>query len=105
MSEKRAVVTGGAGFIGSHIVDALIEKGSSVSSATATLPRGFTVGPGTVVADDSAKGDVDIVMGNKVAVCATQTWPHAHAFSLLDAVVAESLRQESNTGLPLWLCE
>ena len=30
-SVKRAVVTGGAGFIGSHIVDALIEKGYEVS--------------------------------------------------------------------------
>ena len=94
-----------ARFVPQLATDALIEKGSSVSSATATLPRGFTVGPGTVVADDSAKGDVDIVMGNKVAVCATQTWPHAHAFSLLDAVTAESLRQDPGTGLPLWLCE
>lgn len=94
-----------ARFVPQLATDALIEKSSSVSSATATLPRGFTVGPGTVVADDSAKGDVDIVMGNKVAVCATQTWPHAHAFSLLDAVAAESLRQDPSTGLPLWLCE
>jgi hypothetical protein len=94
-----------ARFVPQLATDALIEKGSSVSSATATLPRGFTVGPGTVIADDSAKGDVDIVMGNKVAVCATQTWPHAHAFSLLDAVAAESLRQDPITGLPLWLCE
>src|SRR3989338_973925 len=28
--KKRAVVTGGAGFIGSHLVDALIEKGWEV---------------------------------------------------------------------------
>ena len=94
-----------ARFVPQLATDALIEKSSPVSSATATLPRGFTVGPGTVVADDSAKGDVDIVMGNKVAVCATQTWPHAHAFSLLDAVAAESLREDPTTGLPLWLCE
>ena len=30
MSEKRAVVMGGAGFIGSHIVDAMLEKGCKV---------------------------------------------------------------------------
>ena len=69
------------------------------------MPRGFKVGPGTVVADDSAGGDVDAVMGNKAAVCAVQTWPHGHAFSLLDHVAAEALREYPGTGLPLWLCE
>jgi len=31
MSSKSAVVTGGAGFIGSHLVDGLLERGYSVT--------------------------------------------------------------------------
>ena len=75
-------------------VNGRLETASTVTSEhrRRPLPRGFCTGPGTVVADDSAGGDVDVVMGNKAAVCAAQTWPHGHAFSLLDHVAAEALR-------------
>ena len=88
-------------------VNGRLETASTVTSEhrRRPLPRGFCTGPGTVVADDSAGGDVDVVMGNKAAVCAAQTWPHGHAFSLLDHVAAEALREDPGTGLPLWLCE
>jgi len=100
----------GARFVPQLATEAAV-NGRSEAASTSTserrrpMPRGFKVGPGTVVADDSAGGDVDAVMGNKAAVCAVQTWPHGHAFSLLDHVAAEALREYPGTGLPLWLCE
>ena len=39
------------------------------------------------------------------AVCALPTWPQGHAFSLLDVVAVEALREDPASGLPLWLCE
>ena len=101
----------GARFVRQLATEAAV-NGRSEAASTSTserrrrpMPRGFRIGPGTVVADDSAGGDVDVVMGNKAAVCAVQTWPHGHAFSLLDHVAAEALREDPGTGLPLWLCE
>ena len=73
--------------------------------ATGNVPRGFVMSGGTVVADDSARGDVDAVMAGKAAVCALPTWPQGHAFSLLDVVAVEALREDPASGLPLWLCE
>ena len=67
-------------------------------------PR-FVLSGGTVVADDSARGDVDAVMSGQAAVMALPTWPQGHAFSLLDVVAVEALREDPATGLPLWLCE
>ena len=101
----------GARFVRQLATEAAV-NGRSEAASTSTSerrrrspPRGFRIGPGTVVADDSAGGDVDVVMGNKAAVCVAQTWPHGHAFSLLDHVAAEALREDPGTGLPLWLCE
>ncbi len=42
----RALVTGGAGFIGSHVVDALVEEGHDVVSLDACLPRAHDGTPG-----------------------------------------------------------
>ena len=69
------------------------------------LPRAFVLTPGTIVADDSPRGDVDVVISGGVAVSIVNTWPHAHALSLVDAVVVESLREHPTSGVPLWLCE
>ena len=97
-------------------VNGRLETASTVTSEHRRRPppRGFRTGPGTVVADDSAGGDVDVVMGNKAAVCARHllTWPHGHAFSLLDHVAAEAA-SAARTRAPAcpcgcavtWLCE
>src|ERR1035437_2461450 len=63
----RAIVTGGAGFIGSHVVDALLENGYSVT-----------------VIDDLSSGDA-----SRVAEGAELRTLDIVDFAALEAVVAE----------------
>lgn len=73
---QRAVVTGGAGFVGSHVVDALLDEGASVSvidnfdtGKRANLPKcpeasGLKVIPGDISDGkfvSNAIGDVDFI--------------------------------------------
>ncbi len=45
MSEHPILVTGGAGFIGSHVVDALVEEGHAVRAVDALLPAAHAARP------------------------------------------------------------
>lgn len=75
----------------------------SRSSKQTGAPLGFTISKGTSLMDASPRGDVDAVFSGSVSVTLLQTWPHSHPLSLLDRVMAESLREHEATGLPLWL--
>lgn len=65
MSRKRILVTGGAGFIGSHIVDALVERGHDVSVLDNLDPQvhGDAREP-AAIADHVAGGAVRFVHGD-----------------------------------------
>ena len=73
------------------------------------IPSVFKVSSGTVVADDSHKGDVDAVSKGFAAISTISAWPQGHAFAILDDVLVESLREVSSgsnsglVGLPSWL--
>jgi len=62
MSQKRILVTGGAGFIGSHLVDALVERGHRVRVLDNLDPQvhGETAEP-DAIAPHIAAGDVEFV--------------------------------------------
>eukprot|EP00798_Chlamydomonas_sp_ICE-L_P014644 gene14644-20680_t len=68
-----------------------------------SLPTSFTIGSGTSLMDASSRGDVDAVFAGVTSVTTMQTWSHSHAFSLLDGVMVEALREDSVSGLPAWL--
>jgi len=71
------------------------------------IPSVFKVSSGTVVADDSHKGDVDAVSKGFAAISTISAWPQGHAFAILDDVLVESLREVVSSsglvGLPSWL--
>ena len=69
------------------------------------VPVSFTIGKGTVLMDASVRGDVDAVFSGTTSVTTAQTWPQSHAFSLLDRVMVEALREDSVHGLPAWLAQ
>jgi len=102
-----AMPTGkGAQFVPQLATDRLMASSSSSSSGFPTargLPQGFVVGPGTIVADDVALGDVDAILRGKAAVVTLPSWPQGHPFALLDAALVETLRPHAQSGMPLWL--
>jgi UDP-glucose 4-epimerase len=56
---ERTLVTGGAGFIGSHLVDNLVKRGAAV-----TVLDDFSTGRMSNLADACASGDVEVVDGS-----------------------------------------
>ena len=87
--------------------DSIVGGDACRESISSRAPSAFVIGPGTIVADDAPRGDVDVVFasdGGGAAVVTKQTWPQGHPFALLDAVAVEALRGDPNAGgLPLWL--
>ena len=78
---------------------------SDPSDNNSRVPVSFTIGKGTVLMDGSVRGDVDAVFSGTASVTTAQTWPHSHAFSLMDRVMVEALREDSVYGLPAWLAD
>ncbi len=60
MSKGRVLITGGAGFIGSHVADALLEQGYRVRALDALTPQ---VHPGSSRPDYLA-GEVELLVGD-----------------------------------------
>ncbi len=60
MSKGRVLITGGAGFIGSHVADALLRRGYRVRALDALTPQ---VHPGGIRPDYLA-GDVELLVGD-----------------------------------------
>ena len=58
-SKSRILVTGGAGFIGSHLVDKLVSKKSAV-----TVLDNFSTGRRANLVDAQKKGDIEIIEGS-----------------------------------------
>ncbi len=56
-ASKKSVVTGGAGFIGSHIVDALLERGHEVVVLA-------DLSPGLKRNLEHVKDDVELIVGD-----------------------------------------
>ena len=95
----------GARFVPQLATDRLVASSkASPPSPIPRVPRGFVVGPGTVVADECTLGDVDAVLRGKAAVVTLPSWPQGHPFALLDPALVEALRPHPDTGMPLWLC-
>src|SRR5512132_2282008 len=62
----RALVTGGAGFIGSHLVDALLDRGDEVTVVD-DLSTGRRANLDSALARGGALAEVDIRDGERVA--------------------------------------
>jgi dTDP-L-rhamnose 4-epimerase len=66
----RVLVTGGAGFVGSHVIDALIARGDSVRILDALHPAAHAAAPGYL--DPAAEFVVgDVRDGGTVAAALT----------------------------------
>jgi UDP-glucose 4-epimerase len=68
----RAIVTGGAGFIGSHVVDALLREGYGV-----TVVDDLSSGDAARVAEDAELVELDIVDADALRVLVTKVQPRA----------------------------
>ncbi|HTA05073.1 MAG TPA: NAD-dependent epimerase/dehydratase family protein [Solirubrobacteraceae bacterium] len=69
---QRAIVTGGAGFIGSHVVDALLGDGCEV-----TVVDDLSSGDATRVAEQAELVELDIVDGAALSALVEQRRPEA----------------------------
>ncbi len=72
MNDKQAIVTGGAGFIGSHVVDSLLADGYGV-----TVIDDLSSGKASRVASDARLVELDIVDGAAVKKVVQEVGPEA----------------------------
>jgi len=108
-NETRADESG-ASFVRQLATEALVaqRRNERDNSSKKSIPTAFKISSGTVVADDSHRGDLDAISKGFAAISAVSSWPQGHAFALLDDVLVESLREETDEsagtlGLPSWL--
>ena len=108
-NETRADESG-ASFVRQLATEALVaqRRNERENSSKKSIPTAFKISSGTVVADDSHRGDLDAISKGFAAISAVSSWPQGHAFALLDDVLVESLREETDesartVGLPSWL--
>lgn len=91
MIPRRVLVTGGAGFIGSHLVDALLADGQQV-----TVIDDLSSGDARRVAEDAEFHQIDIVDGsaldNVVDACKPQAIFHLAAQSSVTVSVTDPAR-------------
>lgn len=106
---NRSPTSKGARFVRQLQTETLVERKSSEEGEALEQEQCdeyvFDLTRGTILHDASSRGDVDAILRQQVAVSTMQTWPPGHPFSLLDKVLAESLREdEDHQGLPAWMC-
>jgi len=108
-NETRADESG-ASFVRQLATEAMVaqRRNERENSSKKSIPVAFKISSGTVVADDSHRGDLDAISKGFAAISAVSSWPQGHAFALLDDVLVESLREETDisagtVGLPSWL--
>ena len=86
----RAIVTGGAGFIGSHVVDALLENGYEV-----TVIDDLSTGDARRVAESAQLRELDIVDAAALEAVVTEVQPRAIFHLAAQASVVASVEKVS----------
>lgn len=87
MSGKQAIVTGGAGFIGSHLVDSLLADGYRV-----TVIDDLSAGRAERVADEATLVELDVVDGGRVHEVVREVRPEAVFHLAAQASVTASVQ-------------
>jgi len=114
MSQSRYLVTGGCGFIGSHLVDRLLARGAAVRvlDDLSTGDRANVRGPAEIVVGDvrdrttleAALADVDGVF-HLAAVSAVERcrsdWPGSHAVNVASTVGLFDLARPGHRDIPV----
>lgn len=87
MADRQAIVTGGAGFIGSHVVDSLLSDGYGV-----TVIDDLSSGKASRVADAARLVELDIVDGPAVRTLIEEVRPQAVYHLAAQASVTASVQ-------------
>jgi UDP-glucose 4-epimerase len=87
VADRQAIVTGGAGFIGSHLVDSLLADGYAV-----TVIDDLSTGKAENVASDARLVELDVVDGRAVADIVQEVRPEAVFHLAAQASVTASVQ-------------